>query len=283
MIHRFTIFPLLHLFLFTLAFSHDLRAEDIPKGQVGLSPEIFEDIRIGTKPVNETIRFYNFKDKPVRVEVSVHNWTTDTSNRVKLLPPTTQSLDQWMTINPLNFTVPPKQNRPIRFSIRPRMQPEPGEHRAIVYFTEIPAENDTTAQQTIRTRFRVGVGVYAIADPAEKKAKLHSFRLDRDILLADIENTGDIHVRFGGRFAIWKEQDFPGSGNPDKVFPKNKDNEKPDGLAARGRLNRFPVLPDTRRTIATALPRMAENGNYIVAVQDTLAGVPRSHTFKLTQ
>ena len=272
------------LLLLAAASFKDLYAEDIiPQGQVGLSPEIFEDIRIGTKPVNETIRFYNFKDKPVRVEVSVHNWTTDTSNRVKLLPPTSQSLDQWMTINPLSFTVPPKQNRPIRFSIRPRVQPEAGEHRAIVYFTEIPAENDTTAQQTIRTRFRLGVGVYAIADPAEKKAKLHAFRLDRNTLLADIENTGNVHVRFSGHFAIWKEQDFPGRSNPDKVFPKNKDNEKPDGLAARGRLNRFPVLPDTRRTIATALPRMAENGNYIVAVQDTLAEVPRLHTFKLAQ
>ena len=260
-----------------------LLAEELPQGQVGLSPGIFEDIRIGKKPVNETIRFFNFKDKPVKVRVSVHNWTSDTGSKVRLLPPTPQSLDQWMTINPLNFTVPPKQSRPIRFSIRPRVQPEPGEHRAIVYFTEVPAENDTTAQQAIMTRFRVGVGVYAIADPAEKKAALHAFRLNKNVLFADIENTGNVHVRLKGRFAIWKEQDFPGNDNPDKVFPKSKESGKPDGFAAKGRLNRFPVLPGTRRTIVTALPQIEQNGSYIIAVQDTLAGVPRSRTFRLVQ
>lgn len=260
-----------------------LLAEELPKGQVGLSPGVFENIRIGTKPVNKTIRFYNFKDKPVSVHVDVHNWTLDKNNKIKLLPPNPQSLDQWMTINPLNFTVPPRQSRPIRFSIRPRVQPSPGEHRAIIYFTENRVENDTTRHKGVKTRFRVGVGIYAIAGPAEKKAVLHSFRLDRNTLYADIENTGNVHVRLKGTFAVWDEKEFPGNSNPDKLFPKKKENSEIKGFAGRGQLNHFPVLPGTRRTIATALPGIEKSGAYIIAIQDTLAGTPRSHTFKLVK
>lgn len=261
-------------------FSSIMEAKEPPAGQIGLAPSIFEELRIGNKPVNETVRFINFKEEPVTVQVSVHNWTLDENNKIKLLPPDPQSLDQWITINPLTFTVPPKTSRPIRFSIRPRVQPAPGEHRAIIYFTEKPATNDTTKHKTIKTRFRVGIGIYATAGDVTKQAALHSFRLDGNKLYADIENTGNVHVRLHGKFVVWNEKEFPGANNPGKLFPRNKENMEPKGLAGKGRLNRFPILPGTRRTIATALPRIEKSGTYIIAVKDTLADMPMVHTFK---
>ncbi|MBC8524692.1 MAG: hypothetical protein ISR54_05780 [Chlorobium phaeobacteroides] len=274
------------LFFCCLVLAHVLFAEEkLPPGQVGVAPNIFEELHIGSKPVNESIRLYNFKEKPITVRVDAHNWTIDEDNKVKLLPPDPQSLDQWLIINPLSFTVPPKKSQVIRFSIRPRVKPDPGEHRAIIYFTEEKNPEDSTATATLQVLFRIGVGVYATADPVRKKGVLHSFKLDGNKKLsADIENTGNVHIRFGGKFAIWQADTFPGLDNPSKVFPQNKkDKEPPEGYAAGGQLNRFPVLPGARRTITTALPRIEKSGTYIIAVKDTLAGTPRSQIFRLTR
>lgn len=271
------------LIFFKILIPPFLYAEDLPQGQIGLSPSIFENIQLGTKPVNETIRFFNFREEPVTVQVSVHNWTINANNKLELLPPSKQSLDQWITINPLHFTVPAKQSRPVRFSIRPRVKPDPGEHRAIIYFSEAPSTKDTTAQKTIKTRFRVGVGIYATSKPVEKKAVLHSFRYNKHALSADIENTGNTHVRLKGQFIVWNENNLPQESDFDNLFSKSKEKTKPEGFAGRGILNSFPVLPGTRRTVETPLPQPEKSGTYIVAVKDTLAGTPRTHLFKLAK
>ncbi len=277
------IFSILFCFL---VLAHVLFAEEeLPPGQIGVAPNVFEELLIGSKPVNESIRFYNFKETPVTVRVTAHNWTIDKNNKIKLLPPDPQSLDQWLIINPLTFTVPPKKSQIIRFSIRPKVKPDPGEHRAIIYFTEEKNPEDSTATATLQVLFRIGVGVYATADPVRKQGVLHSFKLDGNKKLsADIENTGNVHIRFGGTFAIWQADAFPGLDNPAKVFPQNKkDKELPEGYMAGGQLNRFPVLPGARRTITTALPHIEKSGTYIIAVKDTLDGTFRSHTFRLTR
>lgn len=276
-------YRIIALLLFCLLPFPALCKAEIPADQVGISPSIFEELHLGNKPLNETIRFFNFKDEPVAVIVSVHNWTLDKNNKIKLLPPNPQSLDQWITINPLKFTVPPGSNRPIRFSIQPREKPNPGEHRAIVYFSEDPSKKASENNQTMKTRFRIGVGIYAIADSPVKKGVLHSFRLENDKLRADIENTGNVHIRFKGQYAIWDSDAFPGENNHDKLFPANKESQKPDGLLAKGFLNRFPVLPGTRRTIETPLPGMGKTGKFVIAIKDTLAGMPGLHTFMFTK
>ena len=39
-----------------------------------------------------------------------------------------------MIINPVEFTIPAGGEQVVRFAVRPRAQPEPGEHRAMVFF-----------------------------------------------------------------------------------------------------------------------------------------------------
>ncbi len=274
---------LISILVLNLLCFHVLHADELPAGQVGLSPSILENLRIGPQPVNESIRFYNFKEEPVTVSVDIHNWTIDKNNKIKLLPPDQQSLDQWITVNPLEFTVQPKKSHIIRLSILPRVKPAPGEHRAILYFTEKPSQGDTTKTRVVRTRFRIGAGIYAITDPVKKQAVLHSFRLDGNRLSADIENTGNVHVRFPGKYAVWHEHDFPGPEGIDKAFSKIGETDKKQTFVGKGQLNRFPVLPGTRRTISTVLPDIDKRGGYIIAIKDTLAGTPKVHTFKFAK
>ncbi len=258
----------------------DTLADDLPPAQVGVSPNLFQGIRLDGSTLNRSLRFYNYKNTPVKVAVEVKNWTLDAAGDIKLLPPDPQSLDQWIVINPLTFTVPPKQSQVIRFAIRPRMKPAPGEHRAIIYLSEVPIESEMKA--SLQTLFRIGIGVYGNADPVRKQAVLHRLSLNNKRLDADIENTGNVHARLTGEYAIWKQTALPGTVTPETAFPAISTATKPEGLMQKGQLNGAPVLPGSRRIVTTGLPENP-SGTYIIAVKDTLAGTPRFHTYTLNK
>lgn len=125
--------------------------------QVGLSPPKL-DITIDEsgKPSTHSIRIVNFGKKAVEVQVSVYNWEMDEDSQVRIIPPTDQSLDQWMVINPLRFTLPSEGSQAVRFSVRPKVKPEPGEHRAMIFFEQVPPDDDAPE---IRFVFRLGAAV----------------------------------------------------------------------------------------------------------------------------
>ncbi len=258
-----------------------LHASELPVGQVGVSPSIFEEVRLEGNELNKTMRFFNFKDKPVSVRVTVHNWTTDHNNRIELLSPDPQSLDQWIVVNPLRFTVPARKSHVVRFSIRPREEPSSGEHRAIIYFTEEPSEPDSLAKETLQNRFRIGTGIYATSGDVKKQALLHSVRVSDNRIDADIENTGTVHTRFRGKYIIWEADAYPGMDDFDRYYYGKPEDAAVQGLVGKGVLNRFPVLPGTRRTISSSLPVSNKKGALLIAVKDTLAGVARVHTFRI--
>ena len=144
-----------------------------PPPQVGISPTRFE-LEIGARPTLESFRVVNLGDDPLEIQISVAHWEMDENNQVTVVAPTEQSLDQWMVINPLRFTLPPRQTQAVRFSIRPRVEPEPGEHRAMIYLQQILPEGGGTPG--IRFRFQYGVTVYGYAGEVRRLGKLHAVR-----------------------------------------------------------------------------------------------------------
>jgi len=270
---------LMLFYLWALPFSGAV-ATALPPAQVGVSPNLFQEIKLDGRPVNKSLRFYNYKNTPVKVSIAVKNWTFDAGGKIKLLPPDSQSLDQWIVINPLRFTVQPKQSQVIRFSIRPRIKPTPGEHRAVIYLSEVPYESEMKAAQ--ESLFRIGIGVYGVAEPVRKQVALHRFNLNNNQLEADIENTGNVHTRLTGEYVIWEKKALAGAIMPKTAFPQSTTATPPEGLLLKGQLNGAPVLPGTRRVVTTGLPEIPA-GKYIIAVKDTLSGVARFHTFTLNK
>ncbi|HED31405.1 MAG TPA: molecular chaperone [Prosthecochloris aestuarii] len=259
------LFPilLLTLILCLPATSH---AED-PPGQIAVFPSMFE-LEIGSRPVSESIRLKNLKKRPVTIEVDVFNWTLDKQNNLQIIPPDPQSLDQWMLINPLSFTIEPGQEQLIRFAIRPPVKPEPGEHRAIVYFTEQPAKDaEETAVQVL---FKLGVGIYGYTDPLDKQAQLASLSLNRaqKQISATITNTGNVHTRIKGNYTIWKAGSFPGFDAMNRYLSQPDENQRPAGLVTSGSMTNTPVLPGMTRTITTDLPELPANA--IIAVSGAM-------------
>jgi len=232
-----------------------------PPGQIAVFPSMFE-LQIGSKPVNKSIRLKNMKKKPVTIKTDVYNWTLDRQNDLQIIPGTAQSLDSWMIINPLTFTIDPGQEQVVRFSIRPDTQPAPGEHRAIVYFTEQPDKQDENA--AVQVTFRIGVGIYAYADPVKQSATLQNITFDAasSTIKAHINNSGNVHTRLKGEYTVWEKGSFPGFG---KAEGKNKP-------VTSGTLNNLPVLPGENRIIETSISLPGNPASYTITISGEVNG-----------
>jgi hypothetical protein len=270
--------------ILAVAFPASLRAEEPPPGQIGVAPSMFE-LPIGSKPVNESIRLFNLKKKATKVRVEVYNWTLDEKNEVKILPSESQSLDKWMLINPLRFTVEPGQSQVVRFSIRPTVKPTPGEHRAMIYFIEEPSDTPADSTKALEILFKLGVGVYGHADPVKHGGTLNGLSCDlpASTIRADITNSGNVNTRLKGNYSIWKKDAFPGLKDASKYESLQKDEKSPAGLVLTGQLNQTPVLPGNRRSIATQFPMPKAPGSYILAVTGSIGSQPVEKTFALTR
>ena len=275
------------LFLVFSTLATTVYAEDAPPpGQIGVSPSMLE-LSIGSKPVNESLRLFNLKKTPTKVNVEVYNWTLDENNEVKLIPPTEQSLDQWMLINPKSFVLEPGKSQVVRLSIRPPVKPAPGEHRALIYFTE-ERMNDTTAvgeETPVEVLFKLGVGVYANANPIKRSSSLKGLSLGKNgnSLKASITNSGNVHTRLKGTYSIWKKAKFPGIQNAEKYVTDAAAEKAPEGLVASGQLNQTPVLPGKTRTITTQLPSLPGPGSYVVAVSGALGEKKIEKTYPISR
>ena len=109
-------------------------AQPVPR--MGISPDRYQitfDERGGE---TQSLMVQNLSAEPLTVTLSVSNWDLDENNKVRVIPPTENSIDGWVVINPLRITIPPGTPQTVRWAIMPRLKPEDGEHRAIIFIEE---------------------------------------------------------------------------------------------------------------------------------------------------
>lgn len=245
---------------------------------IAVSPPKFE-LAIGEGPVNEALKVFNFGAEPAEIQVSVHHWSLDADNRVELLPPTEQSLDQWIVINPVRFEVPAGGSQTVRFSIRPKVRPQPGEHRAIVYLQQMP-KVDPASASSMQVVGRLGVAVYGYAGEVDRRGEIHRVRVQADgpvpLALFDVSSRGSAHVRMTGHYTVWPAGTYPGA---DATPPQELHGEEPvlpEGAMEVGFLPNLPILPDSRRTLPLWIRHALPPGNYVLDVEGELSGQPVS-------
>lgn len=248
-----------------------------PPAQVAVSPPRLE-LSLDGPGRTESLHVMNLSDKATRVKISVANWDLDERNEVRVVPPTEQSLDQWLIVNPLEATIAPHDQQTIRLAVRPRVTPAPGEHRAIVYIEQQPDATTTAAGESgIGVRYRMGVAIYGYAGEIVRSGAVHGVvtRLERDGLVVgiDVESNGNAYVRPNGRFAVWPRAAYPGEAAAVAAVSSQGD-ETPRGATASGRLPELPVLAGTRRTLETRVARPKEGGEYVVVTTGALADAP---------
>ncbi len=257
------------LFLAAAGLAVQGAAQESAPPQVGISPTRFE-LEIGARPTVESFRVINFGDDPLEVQVSVAHWRMDERNQVEVVAPTEQSLDQWMVINPLRFTIPPGQTQAVRFSIRPRVEPEDGEHRAMIYLNQVLTEDGDASG--IRFRLQYGVTVYGYAGGTRRAGTLHAVTAaegtDPVRFDFDLSSTGNAHVRMSGQYAIWPAAAYPGAERTEEVA--GKDAKPPPAVLHAGDLPALPVLAGTRRTLTLQPKLKLKPGSYVLDVNGKL-------------
>lgn len=270
-----TILPRRLLALLALAVAVPLQAQPSqPPGGIAVSPgNMTLDLSAGED--SGAIRVFNLSDQPLAIRTEVHHFTTDEANDVVVIPPTPQSLDQWLIINPVNFTIPPDGQQVVRFAIRPRAEPGAGEHRAMVFFNR-DAPPDPEA--TITVNVRVGAAIYALVDPVERIGRLAGLELleianDGLTFGLTLASEGNALVRAAGRYAIWPADRDPGE-RAAELLRATGDVELANAVAS-GRLPARPVFPGLVRTLKTRAEADFEPGRtYRLHVVGDLAGRP---------
>lgn len=249
-------------------------AQEIPSPppQVAISPPRFE-LEVGAKPTPASFRVINLGENPLEIRVSVTTWELDEQNQVVDVEPTEQSLDRWMIVNPLRFVVEGGESQNVRFSIRPRVAPEPGEHRAMIYLDQVLPENGNT--DGVRMRFRYGVAVYGYVGEVLRSGTLHGIEVaaSPNHLHAklDISSLGTAHVRLKGQYAIWKAEDYPGASQT-SALSLAADQPLPTGVLFSGDLPSLPVLPGSRRTLVLHRAAVLPPGSYVLDLNGDLSG-----------
>lgn len=251
--------------------------------QLGLSPPRFE-FAIGDRPVTETARVFNFGNDTSRVHVTVHNWDLDVANKVRLLPPTEQSLDQWLAINPLEFAIPPRGSQTVRFSVRPRVTPTQGEHRAIIYFTEEAKYRGD--YNDIKVGLRLGAAVYGQVGPTDRRGMLNGVAVDANAARFDVTSSGTSHIRLDGQYAVWAETAYPGSEETAAIDNLDESDESavelPPWILAADVLPTTPFLPRTRRTLVVEFEQAVPPGHYVLDINASLGEEPIDRGIRFT-
>jgi hypothetical protein len=243
------------------------------RAQIAISP-IIQETRLDQPAKVMTFRLTNFDNRTRQVAVSVANWTTNENGDIRVLPSDENSLDRWVIVSPLQFTLAPKSAQTIRVAIRPAVQLAPGEHRAMVYFDEMLAPR-TAEQKGMRGRFRIGAAIYAYQGEPQRLGHILGLKADASGLSGQMTSEGTSHARLEGYYAIWRADAFPGlAASPFAPLttapPKNA---WPAGVADASELTHVPVLPGTRRPLRAAFTKLPP-GSYVLEFRGGMSGVP---------
>ena len=251
--------------------------------EIAVSPSRFE-IAVDEGRQTHAIEILNTSKRDVTININVENFDLDDNNKVRVVPPTEQSLDQWIVINPLTLTLPQNGRRAVRFAIRPQVRPEPGEHRAVIFLNEGETK---LAQNGAKVRFRIGVVVYAQVGEYDRTAVLHDVTPDARTVLLDIETIGNAHARFRGGYAVWSDVAYPGDDAARAATERalqQRTGRQPlnvTGAALSGLLVETPVLPGARRRVQQPIDLAVVPGGKRLFLFGKLGDTPISRSFVL--
>jgi len=240
--------------------------------QLGVSPPIVE-LDLDDGPANGSLRVFNFGADTARVEVTVHNWDLDDNSKIELVESDESSLDQWIIVNPLRFDIPPGGSQAVRFAVRPQIEPQPGEHRAIIYFGDLPRFRGSNQQ--VKVGLQVGAAIYARVGEIIRTGVLHDIGVTAEHATFDVSSDGNAHVRILGQYAVWEADAYPGAAATAAIEDLDRQPDAlPEHVLAAASIPSIPILPGTRRTIDAAFGSALPPGRYVLDVNAEVAGEP---------
>ena len=165
---------------------------ELPPASIGVSPNRIE-LTVKNDATTGSTTVMNFTDKPIHVSTSVVNFDLDGNSNFRELTPEAGSLPSAMMINPVDFTIAPRGSQTVRFAIMLERLEGAGEHRAMLFFSELVGTNEASVQ----LNFRLGVPIYAQLGERRQKAVLHAIAIgtDQTQLKLDMSASGNAQIR----------------------------------------------------------------------------------------
>lgn len=248
---------------------------------IGVSPPRFELKLDQRRSSTQSFQVVNNGKKPSTFRIYTQDWTLDEKNNIKAVPTSEQSLSSSIVVNPVRFTIPPGKAQSVRFSVRPRVQPKSGEHRAFIFIEEVPSEDRDASPKSVadvRVVGRFGVAVYGYVGEIKRVASLNKITVDTKTgpvqANFDISSQGNGYVRMAGQYAIWPAAKYPGANATKQIANLEKKTTKlPENVLSAGFLPRSPILPDTRRQIPLRIPQKLTPGQYVLDINGELNGI----------
>lgn len=244
--------------------------------ELAVSPPRIE-LEINGKTRTQSIKIVNFSSKPAEIKAYVRSWTTREDNELQVVESNEQSLDQWIVFTPSRFTIPGNSSQIVRFAIRPKVKPTPGEHRAVLYLEEVPPEENQN-QQGVITVARFGVVIYAYAGEIKRVGVLNSVNIDakpnKVTAVFDVSSTGNAHVRMKGQYAIYQAAKYPGASATKPLANLDDAAKLSPNVLDTGLLQLSPVLPNNRRQLLLSISKKLPPGNYVLDLNGDLSGTP---------
>lgn len=240
---------------------------------IGITPPKLH-VDINSKQTrSQVIKVMNLDSKPVELKVYVHSWDLNEQNRLRVLPPKEQSLEQWIVFTPSRFTIPARGVQTIRFAVRPRVKPQTGEHRAVIFVEEVPSGN----KKGVNIVGKLGVAVYGYVGDIKRVGVLNAVNVNTkpNALNAvfDISSQGNGYVNLQGQYAIWPAAKYPGAAATKPIANFTRDTKIDEPLADAGFLPSTPVLPESRRQILLPISKKLPPGDYVLDINGELNGV----------
>ncbi|HZP65078.1 MAG TPA: hypothetical protein VFB32_02105 [Rudaea sp.] len=244
----------------------------VAHAQVGFSPQYY-DLALDEAQKTHAFRLFNLTKEDKSVRVSVVNWDFDEHSEIRILPGTDTSLDQWVVVNPVEFTIPAGQTQAVRFAVRPAVELAPGEHRAMLIFDEVPqpqplgAPSANGAQTALRARFQFRTAIYVQVGQVTRTATISDLSTSPKGIHTTINATGNANTRFDGQYMVWKKESFPGLEKV-ALLPNANDPKAslPSGMVRAGGLPGQPVLPGGTRAYQIAFDSPLPPGAYVVVM-----------------
>jgi hypothetical protein len=246
-------------------------AASAPPPSIGVSPSRLE-ISVGKQNTMGSATVLNMSNHEITVKTSVVDFDLDENNQFRELEPTPGSLPTAMMVNPSEFTIPANGSQTVRFAIMPQRLEGEGEHRAMLFFSELV----DTSHAGVKLNFRLGMPIYATVGEPNPIAAFNDLGFDAERLTVslDISSIGNSQVQPTGYYLWWPLSDYPSEARAfRKVANFARDpNRSNDSDLSGGRLVTRPVFAGTRRTVVANLLPPPDAGEYMLVLQVDAGG-----------
>lgn len=254
-------------------------AATAPPPSIGVSPSRLE-VTVGSKTTMGSATVLNMSDRDIAVKASVVGFDLDEDNQFRELAPEPGSLATAMMINPMEFTIPANGSQTVRFAIMPDRLQGGGEHRAMLFFSELVDTNHAG----VKLNFRLGMPIYASIGEPNPIAVFNGMDFDAgsNELTLDISSIGSSQVKPSGYYMWWPLSEFPSearalrrvselAGDPNRQLRTDE---------VGGRLMTKPVFAGTRRMVIANLPPPQGSGEHMLVVQIDAGGQQLQRVFE---